>query len=107
LIRAWFGPGYDDATPSGFDNTLVKGGHMPRIRPLTKDEVGDELRGVLEANEQSLGKPGPGTGIQAYAPAILDASKRLSRAPAESGLLSPQLRSLVCLRAAEIVGCPF
>ena len=80
---------------------------MARIRPLTKDEVSDELRPVLEANEQSLGKPGPGTGIQAYAPAILEASRMLSRAPAKSGLLNPELRSLVCLRAAEIVGCPF
>ncbi len=80
---------------------------MVRIRPLTKDEVGDDLRPVLEASERALGTPSAGTGIQAYAPAILEASRSLGRAPERSGLLSPQLRSLVCLRAAEIVGCPF
>ena len=80
---------------------------MPRIRPLTKDEVPDDLRAVLEAGEAWLGEPVIPTGIQAYAPPILDASRRLSAAPAKSGLLSAQLRSLVCLRAAEIVGCPF
>ena len=80
---------------------------MARIRPLTKDEVSADLRPILEASEQSLGKPPIGGGIQAYAPPILEASRMLSRAPAQSGLLSPQLRSLVCLRAAEIVGCPF
>ncbi len=80
---------------------------MARIRPLTKDEVSGDLRPLLEASEQSLGKPSISAGIQAYAPAILEASRMLTRAPANSGLLHPQLRSLVCLRAAEIVGCPF
>ncbi|MCC6174504.1 MAG: hypothetical protein IT305_04295 [Chloroflexi bacterium] len=80
---------------------------MARIRPLTKDEVSGELREVLAAGEEWLGQPVTGAGIQAYAPAILFASRRLGAAPAESGLLSAQLRSLVCLRAAEMVGCTF
>lgn len=80
---------------------------MARIRPLTKDEVGPELRPVLEAGERWLGQPPIGTGIQAYAPAILEASRTLGAAPAKSGLLSAELRALVCLRTAELVGCPF
>lgn len=80
---------------------------MARIRPLTKEDVSGNLREVLEAKEQSLGQPSVGTGIRAYAPPILEASQQLSAAPAKSGLLSPQLRSLVCLRAAEMVGCVF
>ncbi len=80
---------------------------MARIRPLTKDEVPGNLRPVLEAGEEWLGQPPIGTGIQAYAPAILEASRALGAAPAKSGLLSAELRSLVCLRAAEMVGCPF
>ncbi len=80
---------------------------MARIRPLTKDEVSGELQEVLAAGERWLGQPPVGTGIQAYAPPILYASRQLGAAPAQSGLLSAELRSLVCLRAAEIVGCPF
>jgi alkylhydroperoxidase family enzyme len=80
---------------------------MARIRPLTKDEVSPELRPVLEASERWLGQPSIGTGIRAWAPPILEASNALGAAPAKSGLLSPELRSLVCLRAAEMVGCPF
>ena len=80
---------------------------MARIRPLTKDEVSGELQEVLAAGEDWLGQPAIGMGIQAYAPPILDASRRLGAAPAKSGLLSAQLRSLVCLRTAEIVGCSF
>ncbi|RJQ09857.1 MAG: hypothetical protein C4558_05605 [Dehalococcoidia bacterium] len=80
---------------------------MPRIRPLTKDEVSPELRTVLEAGERWLGQPPISTGIQAYAPPILEASRALGAAPAKSGLLSAELRALVCLRTAVMVGCPF
>ena len=77
------------------------------MRPLTKDDVEGEVRTVLETSERWLGKPAIGAGIQAYAPPILEASRVLGAAPAKSGLLSPQLRTLVCLRAAQMVGCPF
>ena len=80
---------------------------MARVRPLTKDETSVELRPALEAGESWLGQPVISTGIQAYAPAILEASRALGAAPAKSGLLSAELRSLVCLRVAEMVGCPF
>ncbi|MEZ4503605.1 MAG: hypothetical protein R3C39_13345 [Dehalococcoidia bacterium] len=77
------------------------------MRPLGKDEVSDEIREMLEAGERWLGEPPISTGIQARTPAILEASRALGAAPAKSGLLDAQLRALVCLRAAEMVGCPF
>ncbi len=80
---------------------------MARIRPLTKDEVPEELRAILAAGERWLGQVPISTGIQARTPAILEASRMLSAAPDKSGLLPAQLRALVCLRAAEMVGCPF
>ena len=80
---------------------------MARIRPLTKDEVDDDVREMLAAGEQWLGGPVISAGIQAYAPPILRASRALSGAPAVRGLLGEQLRALVCLRAAQLVGCLF
>lgn len=80
---------------------------MVRIRPLTKDEVSPEVREYLEAGERWLGETPHSTGIQARTPIILEASRALSAAPGRSGLLSEELRSLVCLRAALMVGCPF
>lgn len=80
---------------------------MARMRPLTREEVPEEIRPVLEAGERWLGQTPLSTGIQARCPAILDASLVLGAAPAKSGLLDAQLRGLVCLRAAEMVGCPF
>lgn len=80
---------------------------MARMRPLTKDDVEGELKESLARSEKWLGKPAVGAGIQAYAPEIMKASQALGAAPGKSGLLHPQLRSLVCLRAAQMVGCPF
>ncbi|MCZ2108815.1 MAG: hypothetical protein LC118_04505 [Dehalococcoidia bacterium] len=81
---------------------------MPRLRPLTKDEVPEgEVRAALEAGEKWLGKPVVGGGIQAYAPEIMKASRALGAAPEKSGMLPPLIRTLVCLRAAQMVGCPF
>jgi alkylhydroperoxidase family enzyme len=80
---------------------------MSRIRPLTKNEVTPEVRAQLEQVERAFGKPLIPYGIQAYCPPILEASRALGAAPARSHTLPAQLRSLVCLRVAQMVGCPF
>ncbi len=80
---------------------------MPRIRPLTKDEVAPAYRRLMEAAERAFGEPLIPTGLQAYSPPILEASRAIGGAPARSGLLPAQLRSLVYLRVAPMVGCPF
>ncbi len=80
---------------------------MARLRPLSKDEVAPEVRRRLEAAERAFGQPRISSGIQAYAPPILEAGQILGGAPARSGTLPAQLRSLVCLRVAQMVGCPF
>ncbi len=80
---------------------------MARLRPLTKDEVVPAARPILEQAERALGKPLIPPGIQAYCPPILEASAALGQAPARSHQLPTALRSLVCLRVAQLVGCPF
>lgn len=80
---------------------------MARMRPLSKEEVSGDVRKVLEGGERWLGEVPLSSGIQARCPVILDASQALGTAPARSGLLDEQLRSLVSLRAAELIGCPF
>ncbi len=80
---------------------------MSRVRPLTKDEVPSEVGALLEQAARAFGAPLVPTGIQAYCPPILEASRALGAAPAKSGRLPASLRSLVCLRTAQLVGCPF
>ncbi|MCX6021301.1 MAG: hypothetical protein NTZ05_06160 [Chloroflexi bacterium] len=78
-----------------------------RIRPLTKDEVTPEIRQAMEQTERALGKPLISQGIQAYCPPIFEASRALGSAPARSHTLPAQLRSLICVRVAQLAGCPF
>lgn len=80
---------------------------MARLRPLSKEEVGPEVRRRLEGGERAFGKPLISSGIQAYAPPVLEANQRLGAALVQSGKLPAELRSLVCLRVAQMVGCPF
>ena len=80
---------------------------MARLRPLTTNEVSPKVAARLEAAAKVFGAPLISSGIQAYCPPILEASQALGAAPTVSGKLPPQVRSLVCLRAAQIAGCPF
>jgi hypothetical protein len=80
---------------------------MPRLRPLTEQEVSPEVATLLQNAAKTFGEPLASTGIQAYCPPILEASRALAAAPARSHTLPAQLRYLVCLRVAQLVGCPF
>ncbi|MDR0360133.1 MAG: hypothetical protein LBJ87_11825 [bacterium] len=80
---------------------------MPRIRPLTKDETPPEARQIMEAAERAFGEVLVSHAVQAHSPPILEAGSVLGAAPARSHALSGELRSLVCLRVAQLIGCPF
>ena len=80
---------------------------MPRVKPLTRDEVSPEIARLMDQAERNMGAVPAGMAIQAYCPPILEASRALGAAPARSGKLPALIRSLVCLRAAQLAGCPF
>ena len=80
---------------------------MTRLRPLSKEEAPEETRELLEAAERRFGEPSVPAGIQARCPPILAAGRALGAAPGLSGELPAELRSLVCVRVAQIVTCPF
>ena len=80
---------------------------MVRIAPLSKNEVPEDVRSILEEADKVFGVQSISAGIQAHCPEILQASRALGAAPNQSNLLSAELRHLVCMRAAQIVSCPF
>ena len=80
---------------------------MVRISPLTGMDVPKEVQPTIEAADNVLGVQSISAGIQAYCPEILKASRALGAAPGKSNLLSAELRHLLCMRAAQIVTCPF
>lgn len=80
---------------------------MPRLKALKKEEAPEAARTHIEAADSVFGIQSISAGIQARCPSILEASRALGQAPAKSNTLPTELRHLVCMRAAQIVMCPF
>lgn len=80
---------------------------MTRLKPLTLDEAPQGSRPLLEQAQAAAGKISDGMGIQARCPEVLIASRALNAMPAKSGTLPAEIRALVCLRAAQMITCPF
>jgi hypothetical protein len=77
------------------------------MKPLTVAEAPDGARPILEKAQAATGKISDGIGIQARCPEVLIASRALNAMPAKSGTLPAEIQALVCLRAAQMVTCPF
>ena len=80
---------------------------MPLLKPLPLAEAPRRARSILEKAQAATGRISDGIGIQARCPEVLIASRALNAMPAKSGSLLAEIRALVCLRAAQIVTCPF
>ena len=80
---------------------------MARMKPLDIDKAPEASRPLMEQAARAIGEPSVPAGIQARCPEILAASRALGAAPWKSGTLPSDLRYLVCVRAAQIVECPF
>ncbi|HET7339895.1 MAG TPA: carboxymuconolactone decarboxylase family protein [Methylomirabilota bacterium] len=80
---------------------------MPRVREI--EEPGDDpiLKETFARQRELFGFILNPTKVQAHTPGIMRAAQQLSAAVEKSGLLPPQLLSLVYLRVAVINGCPF
>jgi len=79
------------------------------VRITEIDEPGDDpiLNEIFSREHAAFGYVLNPTKIQAHTPGIMKAAKQLSAAVEKSGLLPPQLLSLIYLRVAIINGCPF
>ena len=80
---------------------------MARIRPLGEEEVPPESRDRFQRNRATYGTVLNSTGTYAYCLPILNGVTALGASIEESGLLSRQLRCLLNVRVATMVGCPF
>jgi alkylhydroperoxidase family enzyme len=80
---------------------------MPRIKEVEHPEGNPILEEIYARDREALGAVLNTTKIYAHCPPILRAAKLLGKAVEDSGLLDVQLRSLVCVRVAQINGCPF
>jgi hypothetical protein len=79
---------------------------VPRIRPLAEDEAPEEARPYYAADRERYGRVLSSTGIYAYAPQWLGASRQFGPATECSTHVPPGLRALLNLFVARYVGCP-
>ena len=80
---------------------------MPRIRLVTREEATPLTRGLMEQDVAAHGRVLPGTGIYGHAPTIQEGAKALNAGITAAGRIPRQLRALMNVRVASLVGCPF
>jgi alkylhydroperoxidase family enzyme len=80
---------------------------MARIKGVAKDEAADETRAIFEQQEKRYGSVLNTARVYALRPTILKGVQALGKGIQDSGLIEPELRHLLCVKAASINGCPY
>jgi hypothetical protein len=80
---------------------------MARIKGVEKSEANDEVRQLFEGQEKRYGFVSNTAKIYALRPTIQKGVQALAQGIQASGLIEPDLRHLVCVKTANINGCPF
>lgn len=82
-------------------------GPTGRLPPVDPALAPPEVREILARQEAQWGAALAPTRVMAHCPPLVRASAGLSVALEQSGQLPATLRDLVCLRVAQLIGCPF
>jgi alkylhydroperoxidase family enzyme len=80
---------------------------MSRIAPIDAERVPAELAEVFAQQVADWGAPLLPTLVLAHCPPLVRGSRGLGIALEKSGQLPAELRDLICLRVAQLIGCPF
>ena len=80
---------------------------MLRIKGITREEAAPEVREIFEAQERQHGSILNTAKIYGLRPTIQKGVQALQAGILASGLISGELRHLLCMKAANINGCPY
>lgn len=80
---------------------------MARIKGVTKEEATDEVRAIFEEQERRYGFVSNTARVYALRPTIQKGVQALAHGILASGLIDGELRHLLCVKTANINGCPF
>ena len=80
---------------------------MSRIPPIDPAGAPEELRDLLAQQTSQWGAALTPTLVMAHCPPLVRGARGLGIALEKSGQLPPELRDLVSLRVARLIGCPF
>jgi hypothetical protein len=80
---------------------------MLRIKGVTKDEAPEDVRKVFEEQEKQYGSILNTAKVYGLRPTIQKGVQALQQGIVSSGLISGDLRHILCMKAASINGCPY
>ncbi len=80
---------------------------MPRIKGIDPEKASETTRARMQRDIERVGFVMPGTGITGHAPTIQEGAAALDAGITAAGGIPRVLRTLLNLRVASIVGCPF
>ncbi len=80
---------------------------MLRIKGVTKEEAPEEVRAIFEEQEKRYGSVLNTARVYGLRPTIQRGVQALQQGILASGLITPELRHLLCMKAASINGCPY
>ena len=80
---------------------------MSRIPPLDPEHAGPEAKALFEQDLKAYDQVLNTTAVAAHRAGIATAVKALGKAVATADLIPNQLRFLINVRVAGLVGCPF
>ena len=78
-----------------------------RISPVDPETAPSEMQEIFARQTEMWGAPLAPTLVMGHCPPLARAAGGLSVALEKSAQLPPELRDLVCLRVAQLIGCPF
>ena len=80
---------------------------MARIEGVGENEANDDVRQIFDEQKKRHGFVSNTARVYALRPTIQKGAQALAQGIQDSGLIAPELRNLVCVRAAQINGCPY
>ena len=80
---------------------------MLRIKGVSKEDVSGESRKIFEEQEKQYGSILNTAKVYGLRPSIQKGVQALQAGILESGLISADLRHLLCMKAASINGSPY
>ncbi len=80
---------------------------MSRIPPIDPASAPPELQELFAQQTAEWGAPLGPTLVMAHCPPLVRGARGLGVALEKSGQLAAELRDLVSLRVAQLIGCPF
>jgi hypothetical protein len=80
---------------------------MPRIKGIDPDDASEITRARIERETKRFGHVLSGTLITGLTPTIQRGAAALDEGIGAAGGIPPVLRTMLNLRVASIVGCPF